>query len=47
VYRGPSVFGGLRQGLERGEMRQTVLQLAALQDPDRVSSAGGVYAFGV
>jgi hypothetical protein len=46
VHRGPSDFGDA-PGLERGEMRQAVLQLAALQDPDRVSSAGGVYAFGV
>jgi hypothetical protein len=40
-------FLGFGPGLERGEMCQAVLQLAALQDPDRVSSTGGVYAFGV
>jgi hypothetical protein len=47
LLRAASVFGRFAPGLERGEMRQAVLQLAALQDPDRVSPAGGVYAFGV
>ena len=40
-------FWGDAMRLELVEMRQAALQLAALQDPDRIATAGGVYALGV